>query len=85
MSIPAGRTKYLIFSILAAQLAFAALVLAETEEAPALREVTGPFIYVRLRKQSYRAGELEDWARWLLDRPFGFLATAGLGVGALGV
>ncbi|RPJ55033.1 MAG: DUF72 domain-containing protein [Acidobacteria bacterium] len=46
----------------------AALVLAETDEAPALREVTGPFVYVRLRKQSYQPGELEDWAQWLLDQ-----------------
>ncbi|MFB3903291.1 MAG: DUF72 domain-containing protein [Acidobacteriota bacterium] len=46
----------------------AALVLAETDEAPALREVTGPFVYVRLRKQSYRDGELQSWARWLLDQ-----------------
>jgi len=46
----------------------AALVMAETEEAPALREVTGSFIYVRLRKPSYQEGELEEWARWLLDQ-----------------
>lgn len=46
----------------------AALVLAETEENPALREVTGPFIYLRLRKQSYQSGELEGWAQWLLNQ-----------------
>jgi len=46
----------------------AALVMAETEEVPALREVTGPFVYVRLRKPSYQVGELENWAQWLLDQ-----------------
>ena len=43
----------------------AALVIAETDEAPALREVPGRFAYLRLRKSGYASGELESWASWI--------------------
>ncbi|HXK58456.1 MAG TPA: DUF72 domain-containing protein [Acidobacteriota bacterium] len=43
----------------------AVLVMAETEEAPAVRETTGSFVYLRLRKARYEPGELEAWAQWL--------------------
>jgi uncharacterized protein YecE (DUF72 family) len=46
----------------------AALVIAETDEVPALRELTGRFAYLRLRKSSYESGELEDWARWIQEQ-----------------
>lgn len=29
------------------------------------REVTGPFVYMRLRKGDYTPGEMSDWARWI--------------------
>ncbi|RPI23868.1 MAG: DUF72 domain-containing protein [Acidobacteria bacterium] len=47
----------------------AVLVQAETEETPAVRETSGSFVYVRLRKEQYQAGELENWADWLLEQP----------------
>lgn len=45
----------------------AAWVLAETDEQPAVREITGPFVYVRLRKSEYSEEELVQWAEWLRD------------------
>jgi len=45
----------------------AALVIAETDETPALREVPGRFAYLRLRKSEYAGGELESWASWILN------------------
>jgi uncharacterized protein YecE (DUF72 family) len=32
------------------------------------REVTGPFVYMRLRKEEYESAELADWAGWILDQ-----------------
>ncbi len=29
------------------------------------REVTGPFVYMRLRKGEYTAEEMKEWARWM--------------------
>ena len=29
------------------------------------REVTGSFVYMRLRKGAYSAGEMHDWACWI--------------------
>ena len=44
----------------------AALGVVEKEEgANAPREVTGPFVYMRLRKGEYSADEMLDWARWI--------------------
>ena len=34
-----------------------------------VREVTGPFVYMRLRKGDYSAAELEDWASWIRQQP----------------
>ncbi|MFQ5740820.1 MAG: DUF72 domain-containing protein [Acidobacteriota bacterium] len=45
----------------------AALVIVETDSRPPVREVTAPFVYVRLRKSSYLEPELEEWARWLTN------------------
>jgi len=45
-----------------------ALAVVEKEEgegAESPREVTGPFIYMRLRKGEYSDAELEDWAEWI--------------------
>ena len=40
----------------------------EGEGADAPREVTGPFVYIRLRKGEYSASELRGWARWIKAR-----------------
>ena len=40
----------------------------EGEGADAPREVTGPFVYIRLRKGEYSKPELRDWARWIRAR-----------------
>lgn len=45
-----------------------ALAVVEQEEgdgAEAPREVTAPFVYVRLRKGEYSDAELEEWAKWI--------------------
>ena len=45
-----------------------ALAVVEKEEgegADAPREVTAPFVYMRLRKGEYSDAELEDWAKWI--------------------
>lgn len=42
----------------------AALTVVETDKNAAVREITAPFVYVRLRKESYSAEELQDWADW---------------------
>ncbi len=46
----------------------AALVVAEEDDSPAVRETTAPFVYVRLRKSSYTPQELADWAGWLRNQ-----------------
>lgn len=40
----------------------------EGEGADTPREVTGPFVYIRLRKGEYSSSELRDWARWIKAR-----------------
>ncbi len=40
----------------------------EGQSADAPREVTGPFVYMRLRKGEYSKAELLDWARWIRSR-----------------
>jgi uncharacterized protein YecE (DUF72 family) len=40
----------------------------EESEASPIREVTGPFVYIRLRKGDYTEGELDDWAEWIRSR-----------------
>ena len=47
----------------------AALVVVEADERAALRAVTAPFLYVRLRKTEYTSGELQDWADWISGQP----------------
>ncbi len=42
-----------------------ALAVVETDETPAVREITAGFLYVRLRKESYSQDELQEWAHWL--------------------
>lgn len=45
-----------------------ALAVVEKEDgegAEAPRQVTGPFVYMRLRKGTYSKAELLDWARWI--------------------
>jgi uncharacterized protein YecE (DUF72 family) len=42
-----------------------ALGVVEDEESKAVKVVTGPFIYMRLRKAEYTSEELDDWARWM--------------------
>lgn len=37
----------------------------EAEERDAVREVTGTFVYMRLRKGEYSTQETEDWANWI--------------------
>ena len=37
----------------------------EGEGADAPREVTAPFVYMRLRKGEYSDAELDDWAEWI--------------------
>ncbi len=46
----------------------AALVAAEEDDSPAVREVTAPFLYARLRKSTYTPGELTEWSNWLRDQ-----------------
>lgn len=40
-------------------------VVEKEEGANTPREVTGPFVYMRLRKGEYSADEMLDWARWI--------------------
>jgi uncharacterized protein YecE (DUF72 family) len=43
-----------------------ALGVVEKEDgADAVREVTGPFVYMRLRKGDYSGDELKEWAKWI--------------------
>ncbi len=43
-----------------------ALAVVESDgDLPAVREVTGNFIYMRLRKGDYSTAELRDWAKWI--------------------
>jgi uncharacterized protein YecE (DUF72 family) len=47
------------------QCALAVVEKEEGEGADAPREVTAPFVYMRLRKGEYSDAELEDWAKWI--------------------
>lgn len=40
------------------------LAVVEADDRPALRRVTGSFVYSRLRKVEYADGDLSDWAEW---------------------
>jgi uncharacterized protein YecE (DUF72 family) len=42
-----------------------ALAVVEAEEQNAVREITGSFIYMRLRKGDYTKPELKEWADWI--------------------
>jgi len=46
----------------------AAWAVVEVDEQEAVREVTGKFIYMRLRKLEYSPGELADWAEWMQNQ-----------------
>ena len=41
------------------------LVLVETDEQDAVMEITGSFVYIRLRKADYSDSDLARWAEWL--------------------
>ena len=43
----------------------ASLVLVETDEQDAVMEITGSFVYIRLRKSDYSDSDLARWAEWL--------------------
>lgn len=47
------------------QSAFGVVEKEEGDDLPAPREVTGPFVYMRLRKGDYTKDELFDWAKWI--------------------
>jgi uncharacterized protein YecE (DUF72 family) len=38
----------------------------EAEDSEAVKEVTAPFIYMRLRKGDYTPDELEVWSKWIM-------------------
>jgi uncharacterized protein YecE (DUF72 family) len=40
-------------------------VVEKEDGAAVVREVTGPFVYMRLRKGEYTPDELKDWAAWI--------------------
>jgi len=42
-----------------------AVVEGESEDLPPVREVTGRFLYMRLRKSEYAGSELQEWAKWI--------------------
>jgi len=42
-----------------------ALAVVEAEEQEAVREITGKFVYMRLRKGDYTPKELKQWAKWI--------------------
>ena len=42
-----------------------ALAVVEAEEQEAVREITGNFVYMRLRKGDYTPKELRQWAKWI--------------------
>lgn len=43
----------------------AALAVVESDEREAVREVTAPFLYMRLRKSDYAPSHIRDWAAWI--------------------
>ncbi len=43
----------------------AAWAVVETDDKPAVREITAPFTYIRLRKSSYAPQEISEWSRWI--------------------
>lgn len=43
----------------------ASLVLVETDEQHAVMEITGNFVYIRLRRADYSDSDLARWAEWL--------------------
>ena len=55
-----------LYDLLRAHNAAFGVVEKEADEAGiAPREVTGSFVYMRLRKGDYTADEMNDWARWI--------------------
>ena len=45
-----------------------AFAVVEAEDQAAVREVTGNFIYMRLRKGDYTKDELKEWAEWISNQ-----------------
>lgn len=45
--------------------AFAVVEMEDSDPLPRPRLVTGPFVYMRLRKGDYAPGELAGWAAWM--------------------
>lgn len=43
----------------------ASLAVVESDERKAVREITAPFVYVRLRKSAYGEQEMEQWSSWI--------------------
>lgn len=59
-----------IYALLQRHACALAVVEPEDEDGlPAVRLATGPFVYVRLRKDDYTAEELGDWAGWMRAQP----------------
>lgn len=48
-----------------------AFAVVEAEDQQAIREVTGNFIYMRLRKGDYDKKELKEWADWIRKQKVG--------------
>ena len=46
----------------------ASLGVVESDKLEASREVTAPFIYLRLRKPEYTQGDIEAWAGWIREQ-----------------
>ena len=46
----------------------ASLGVVESDKLEAVREITAPFTYMRLRKSEYSRKEIEGWAEWIRGR-----------------
>jgi len=45
-----------------------ALAVVEGEDQEPVREITGTFIYMRLRKEDYTQEELKQWSKWIKEQ-----------------
>ena len=62
----------------------AALGVVESDKLEAVREVTAPFVYMRLRRSQNTSEGLEDWARWMAAQTgdvFAYVKHAGAAPG----
>jgi uncharacterized protein YecE (DUF72 family) len=48
--------------------AFSVVEKDEQDNLATPREVTGPFVYMRLRKEEYTDAEMTEWAQWITSR-----------------